>query len=353
MEDVMIIKLAIADTNDEYIERLSNELQKYKDIYISVYTDKQGLEYALQTKKFDVLLFSPDMYNGQITLPKSTLAIMLLDESEKIPEECKGFLSLKKFQRISNIYKKILEQYADVCQNFNVSGNIKTVAVAVYSPIGGSGKTTISCALANHLAMRGKKVIYVNFEEIASDGCYFPQSNEKSMSDLLGYIGSDINFGVKLQGIQQIKNENLFYINHFKSPNDLYEITDSEIEELFSLIINAALYDYVIIDMGGYLDYKAIKIFEFVEKIVLIDKNDVAGKIKMDKFLTQAHIMNEYEYKMVKVINFGRNANNDESAHKIQLAGVVEAIQYVEPEKIINLIAERYMQGLGDIIVNS
>jgi MinD-like ATPase involved in chromosome partitioning or flagellar assembly len=149
-----------------------------------------------------------------------------------------------------------------------------------------------------------------------------------------------------------MKKENLYYINHFKSPNDLYEITDNEIEELFSKIINSDLYDNVIVDMGGYLDHKAIKLFDSVENIVLVDKNDVAGRIKMDTFMSQAHIMNEYGYKMVRIINFGRKATGDAN-DKIKLVEVVENIQSMEPEKIISVMTERYMGRLSEAIVNS
>jgi cellulose biosynthesis protein BcsQ len=269
-----------------------------------------------------------------------------------VPEECRGFSSLKKYQRISNIYKKILELYADVCQNFDVSGSSKTMTIAVYSPIGGSGKTTFAIALANYLSLMGRRTLYINMEEIASDGCYFAQSDDKSMSDLMQYIGSNINFKVKLQGIQQTKKENLFYLNHFKSPNDIYEIADSELEDLFSQLSKSGLYDFVIIDMGGYLDHKAIKIFECVEKIVLVDKNDKVGKYKMDRFMSQAHIINEYAYKMVRIINFG-NAIKDELAYKIQFAGAIDYIQGGEQEKIINTLTERYMSKLGEAIINS
>jgi cellulose biosynthesis protein BcsQ len=245
-----------------------------------------------------------------------------------------------------------LEHYADICQSFNVGGDVRTSVVAVYSPIGGSGKTTIACALANYLSMMGKKTLYLNFEEVASDGGYFPQSEDKSMSDLMGYIGNNINLGVKLQGIQQTKKENLYYINHFRSPNDIYEITESELEELLAQISNSELYDYVVVDMGGYLDYKTLKIFEIAEKIVLVDRNDMIGKIKMSKFLAQAHIVNEYIYKMMRVINFGRKSN-DEISDKIPVVEVIDDIRDIELEKLVNFVAERYMGGLGQHIINS
>jgi cellulose biosynthesis protein BcsQ len=277
---------------------------------------------------------------------------MLYDASEIVPEECRGYASVKRYQRISSIYKKIMELYADVCQNYSVGGNGKTKLVAVYSPIGGSGKTTISCALANYLSMKGYKTIYVNMEEMASDGCYFPQTSDKNMSDLLSYIGGNTNFGVKLQGIQQTKKENLFYLNHFRSPNDIYEITDSEIEDFFAQISNTGLYDFVIIDMGVYLDHKAIKLFECVEKIVVVDKDDAFGRVKMARFMSQAHIINEYAYKMARVYNFGKKSK-DIPAYKVSFAGVINYIQSAETEIIVNTIAERFMVGIAETIINS
>lgn len=53
----MILKIAIADKNSEYIRRILNVLETYGDIDVSVFTDEKSLEGALDNRKFDVLLF--------------------------------------------------------------------------------------------------------------------------------------------------------------------------------------------------------------------------------------------------------------------------------------------------------
>ncbi|MBR1851721.1 MAG: hypothetical protein IJ794_00895, partial [Lachnospiraceae bacterium] len=67
----MIIKMAIADNNDEYIERLLNVLEGYEDLNLSVYTDRSALEQALASKHFDVFLFDPSVYDGQVEVGKN------------------------------------------------------------------------------------------------------------------------------------------------------------------------------------------------------------------------------------------------------------------------------------------
>ena len=60
----MILKIAIADKNSEYIRRILNVLETYGDIDVSVFTDEKSLEGALDNRKFDVLLFDESIVQG-------------------------------------------------------------------------------------------------------------------------------------------------------------------------------------------------------------------------------------------------------------------------------------------------
>lgn len=55
----MILKIAIADTNEEYVKRILSVLEEYEDLNLSVFTDENTLEQALMSQKFDVLLLMP------------------------------------------------------------------------------------------------------------------------------------------------------------------------------------------------------------------------------------------------------------------------------------------------------
>ena len=45
----MILKIAIADTNEEYVKRILSVLEEYEDLNLSVFTDENTLEQALMS----------------------------------------------------------------------------------------------------------------------------------------------------------------------------------------------------------------------------------------------------------------------------------------------------------------
>lgn len=335
----MLVRIAVADKNEEYLERLVDVLEEYKDLNLSVYTDRGSLETALTSRTFDILLFDSDLYDGQVVLKKNTLAVMLLDEDKAVPAACHDFHKINKYQRISGIYKQVLELYSEVCQDVGeFMGRRPVVSVAFYSPVGGCGKTTLALTAASKLAMRGYKTFYINFEDIASEDCYLAQTAEKGVSELVGFLGSDINFPMKLQSLLQTKMDNLYYLKHFDSPNDIYEMTNQEIGELLMEIGRSGLFEYIVVDMGVALDTKAMAIFEQMQKIVLVEKTDMIAAHKMKCFMAQSHILNAYGQKMVRVLNFD-NGRGLETDSRIPMAGKVGAVQNPDSAQLITMFS--------------
>lgn len=347
----MLIKIAVADDDEEYVQRLVYGLERYDSLSISLYTEAESLEKALQTKRFDILLFTPQVFKGQIALPKHTACILLSDATEAIPDTCREFVKIEKYQQISSIYHKMLGHYAEVCGNNGMTGENRTKRVLFYSPIGGSGKTTLSLAAAVSLAQRGHSVLYVNLEELASDTCFLSQSSGKGLSEILQKLDSDINFSLKLQGLANTKMENFFYLNHFESPNDICEMHKEELEKLVSIISNTNLYEYLVIDGGISLDAKTMTLFECVDKIVLVDKSDSTAKAKMQCFLRQLHVINEYSDKMLRVLNFGTECGSA-LAVDMPIVEVVQRARSVDTEQIILTIAGGGLNRLLNMLEN-
>ena len=341
----MLIRIAVADENEEYLGRLVRVLEEYKDLSLSVYTDRSSLEKSLVSRSFDILLFGSGVYDGQVNLKKNMLAVMLWDEEETVSEACRSFPKINKYQRISSIYKQILELYADICQDVGgFAGRNSVASIAFYSPAGGSGKTTLALTAATKLAMLGYKTFYINFEDMASEDCYLPQDSEKGLSELAVYLNSEINFPMKLQSLLHTKTDHLYYLNHFESPNDIYAMTEQEMGELLLKISRSELFDYVVVDMGVALDAKALSVFEQVQKIVLVEKPDAIASHKMKRFMEQTHIMNLYKEKMVRVLNFD-NGQPPENSDQIPLAGKVGRVQNPDSAQLITMLATS--QGAG------
>lgn len=335
----MMIKIAIADKNREYVEKMMSVLEGYEGVTLFVYTDRHALEQALLTRRFDVLLFDPSVYQGQAKIDRSTLAVMLLDKNAGLPESCKNFKKIQKYQRISRIYQQMLELYAEVCEDTGeIIGGGRTTTVAFYSPIGGVGKTTLALAVATRLAAQGHRTFYLNLEDMASEDCYLEQSGGKGMSELASCLGEEINFGMKIKGLLLNKTDHLFYLNHFDSPNDVSEMTGDETLKLIEQFQRADLFDVLVIDLGVALNEKVRNAFEAADKIVLIEKTDVIAARKMSCFLEQIHIIKEYGKKMVRVMNFDMGRESAVSSD-IPLVGRIRRVQNPDAAQLITALA--------------
>ena len=335
----MNIKLAIADADLEYVERLMNVLEGYEGVSLSVYTERKAFEYALSTKRFDVVLFSPTVYEGQVSLGKSTLGILLLDESMMIPENCQTYKKIKKYQKISRMYQQILSLYSEISQGVgDVLGQGSVRTVAFYSPIG-AGKTTLALASATKFAQHGYRTFYLNLEDMASEECYLPQTGEKGLSEIVAHLGDNINLSMKIQGLLQTKINGLFYLNHFDSPNDIHDISEQEITELIDELKKSALFDVIVVDLGCALNEKTKSVFEAADKVVLVEKTDGISLSKMQLFFRQMHIINEFSDKMVRVMNFDIGRASVMPTN-IQIIGKISVAQNPDAAQLISVIAD-------------
>lgn len=337
----MTIRLAIADDDLNYVERIRNVFDSYDDVALSTYTDTDSLQKALLSgKKFDVLLFSASVFSDELPLNKVSLAILFLDDDYDVPFGCSGYVKIDKYQRVSSIYRGILENFAKVSgrteNGYDTSG---VEAVAFYSPVGGAGKTILSLALASKLAMQGKRVFYINFEETASEGFYLPQNGQKGLSELLSCIGEDINFTMKIQGMLQSHGNNLFYLSHFDSPNDIYDIELDELQEILEIIKGTGLFDCIIIDMSSSLDEKNKKIFELSDKIIVVERANRVSMEKLKSFYGQTYIINENLSKIVRVMNFDIGERNIVNVD-IPLSGSIKMIGETDEVRLLTYLVQ-------------
>lgn len=336
----MIIKVAIADKNKEYIERLVVGLEKYSDISLAVYSDEESLERAFQERKYDVFLFDPDVYMQSAAYfhARADLKILLDDKEKVVADVYANAKRVDKYQRVSKIYKKILELYSEVCGRGIAQENGYTSVVAYYSPVGGAGKTTLALISATKYAMLGKRTFYISFEDVASEDCYLPQDDEDGLSELMCHIERNTNLTMKIQGMLKCKNHNLFYLNHFRTPNDIYDMHIDELQELITAIRNTGLFDVVIVDMGTAMDEKNMVLFEKADRIVIVERTDKISARKVNCFYSQQHIMNEYGNKMVRVINFDQG-QVQKIQTEVEIIGKIGRLADSDAGKTIEILA--------------
>lgn len=336
----MVIRIALACEDADYLERLVSGLEKFPNLDLTIYSDRENLCQNVREKRFDVFAFSPEIFEREIDYMdiKADLKLLLDDEEHPITAIYADAKRVRKYQRISYIYKNLLDYYSEVCGRDGASGDRMAQIIAFYSPVGGAGKTTLALVAAEKFAKNAKRTFYISLEDMASEDCYLTQGEEKGLSDLMRYVDSNTNFGMKIQGMLKSKKENLYYINHFTSPNDIYDMNIEDMQGLIGSIRRTGLFDVMVVDLGTNLDKKNFALFEMADRIVVVERADEISARKMNCFYQMHHIMNLFSSKMVRVQNFDNGI-----AHPIETTipeiGRVGDVQNMDSANIISVLA--------------
>lgn len=297
-----IIRLAIVDSDEQYANRLADGIAAYPEFELSIFGDVDSLEEALHSRHYDIVLFSQDI-GFEPHKKGRVLQMCLLENPGEISDKYKDHTGILKYQRVSKIYRELLERYADM--RGEIRSDERSFVLGVYSPVGGSGKSAMSLVIAERLALQGYRVLYQNMEELSSGSAYFSEDpNEHGISQLLEYLERDIDFSTKIKSLMHKKGENLYYMNSFRTPNDLRALTGEDMEKLFEKLQRAGLFDCIVVDMSSSFFGMNLKLFDISDVIVVVGRSGKAASEKMRRFYEQSHIINQYSDRMVQIDNF-------------------------------------------------
>ncbi|MDR2712161.1 MAG: hypothetical protein LBB91_03485 [Clostridiales bacterium] len=298
----MKIKLLIASGDTDYAEHLSNTLaKKYADTYkVSICSQAERLDNLLAANKYDIALLEPGLA-AQADLSSIQLPILLMDDSESIIEIISSFQKIPKYQRISSIAGTILENYAESGKGINSFTATKARITAVWSPSGGSGKTTVALALAAHKVSGGKQAVYLSLESFSSTPVYFPE-NGKSISKAFEKL--EANIQVHLMGIrQQDSGSGIFYFCSPENYDDMNILTANDTEMLVNAC--AAGIDELIIDLPGQCDRRVQEVLHLADTVLIICDPSSTSQTKLKQFIDQHNVFSQIQPKTILINNKG------------------------------------------------
>lgn len=291
------INLVIADTDSYYVEGLVKFLGEHynQELQINYFTENMYLYSYLNSKgaSIDILLISPELMAD--TFDFGTIKLVLILSGGRTEAVAEGLGTVNKYQRGDKLAACVLNAYAEKYPNeIHVRGCEKQARVtAVFSPIGGVGKSTLAIALAVQAAATGKKVFYLNLETIQTTPVFFNCSAEKTLSDVL-YFVRDKNkaLPIKIEGVKQVDTyTDIHYFSPPESISDLEEARPEELAQLVSQLKTMNKYSTVIVDMSCSLDKKNLSVLGGCDEIMVPFDQSSASGIRIQSFIRELRIM--------------------------------------------------------------
>ncbi len=297
----MKIQLLIASEDKDYCQHLSHVLaDRYADTFeVSICSAQDKLASTLTGHRYDVALLSARMaQNAQ--LEKVTLPLLLWDDAsaEKVDGE---LASVRKYQRISHLTGDVLGRYAKVAGRKRLPDSERVQICTVWSPAGGTGKTTTALAYAAQQVAAGRKTVYFDLEYFSSVSVYFP-ADGKSISEAFENLGG--NLELLLQSIRcQDAGSGIYYFCAPSNYDDMNILTWENIEEL--VLAAGQGVDEVVLDLSSVCDERCQRVMALADRILLVTDSTPRCLAKLQQFQTQSNLFEQFREKITLVCNMG------------------------------------------------
>jgi len=298
------ITVVIADKDELYLERLASYFMEHNAQFdISTFSsDSSFRKFLLNQGKIDLVIIDPSMHCDQIYSAHISAKILLVSGTEKL----EGYESVKKFQKAGNILQEVLLKYAEATGNIDsIKGKQRTKTVAFYSPIGGSGKTTLALVTAVACAAAGLRTFYLNLEKIDSTKFIFEKSPETMSKVFLELQLNGVDVGVK---ILSCKGEDaLTGIHYISAPNSIAEyaeVTDEGLDTIVKSLIHMSEYDVLILDFSSEFYSGKAMLLENSDLIFMPVIADLFSVSRIQTFFHESELHQEYDsiLKRVKLV---------------------------------------------------
>jgi len=293
------ISVVIVDENQIYTKALSEYLEnEYGQAFeISCFTGIKSLEeYLVNKLNTDIMLIDKQLYNDSIKKYKVKTTLILTEDSQE--RELKGILTLYKFQLGDKLAKSILQNYdSSESKQFNIhTKSTEAKLITVYSPTGGSGKSTIAYNISRQYAIQGKKTLLISMESYAALPIFKSEAESKNrgLSYLMYLIKNKANnLQVKLDAIkEQDTNTNIHYIPRDNNALEYKDIGMEDVAGLQEFLKSQSGYDAVIFDTDSTVCEKTLSLLKYSDVILCVAGSDIVSREKYESFDKQLKLIN-------------------------------------------------------------
>lgn len=298
---------------------------------IALFTDSDKLRDSLNEKRtdskknrFHIALIDEDIDATSLDLGNIHVILSLTDESDRdgglyplIPGT--NVVNIYKYQRVSGIVDKMIFEFA---KRRDIDKKGSAAAYAFFSPVGGSGTSTMAAAYAMAAAKAGIKPLYVSFEYFNSTETFFNDNvgTNEGLYDVFCAIAEEGGVIATIDAIKNRDRSGVEFIKKFTMWTEVAQIKPSDIETFIEAARASHGINVVILDLGSVFAQFTEKTMECVDEIFVVADANKVSKLKLNAlFNDKTFFVRDYLEKANIIYNrvTGQNTLEDYGAKSV------------------------------------
>ncbi|MBR2188927.1 MAG: AAA family ATPase [Eubacterium sp.] len=280
--------LVIIDSDYEYVRSIEPEIiRKYAEkVDVQIITDEAYIEkYFSEPRAIDVLIIDEHNYGEYLKNHEIHQTFLMLPEIDIERSVPRNVSVLVKYLPESDLYQTISDAFARIDLEAVVpedqAAQHETRVVAVYSPIGGCGKSLISIGLARKLKMLDQKVLLIGCDDVQSFSVFGDMDlyADPQLAEELCDPDEDTYWMV----LQNLAVGEVTYLKPFDRAPHAMGVGRTQWRAFVTMMKEKGDFDYLILDIGSRVDEAGRELMNKADEIVLITEPNLMATKKVQR----------------------------------------------------------------------
>lgn len=291
-------RIIVADTDERYLAALEENFIRMvgRRAELEFISDSGYFEaFCAMPQTAELLVVDEKLYTRELLRHNVNHLFVLTEEEAAGSTQELSAIYIYKYTNIRDIFQELLYRSRDVLSE--ESQERKTQVVALYSAVGGSGKTCLGIGLAGALARNHKRVLYINTESVQDFACYLqdgsgmPREGCGAIRDDKRHIYRNIRHFIRREGF--------WYLPPFDSTLDGMNLDFSIYRTLIGEAKDSREYDYILVDLEAGYGRERLELLESADRAVMVVLQDRASAYKTRYLLSNIECSDREKYRFV------------------------------------------------------
>lgn len=268
------LNLVILDSDYEYLRPMEEELiRRFSGrAHIQIITDPAYAKVFFHTSRnIDLLVADAHFYGSYLeehAIRRILILVPGIEIERKVPEHVMQIVKYLPYKEILTAVDRNLTELEKEKEEVQPVQKPDTRVIAVYSPVGGCGKSLVAAALCRKMQKLDIPALLIGCDSLQSFSVYLDKEEyaEKSLADELKDPGEDTYWKI----LQNIKRGELTCLKPFEKALFAEGIGARELKTLVSILREKKDFDAVILDIGSELNEKSQKLMEAADVLVVV-----------------------------------------------------------------------------------